>query len=407
MTLVTVLGIVSNLSSSATKTIIERDWIVVLSKSDTDLLSVINAMMRRIDQVCLLLAPILSGVFMSALDTTWAAGMIAVWNTVSFFFEYSLLRAVYTRVPELAHKVTHKKEDGEEKRLSTFHFQKVKHTAKSYFENLKIFYKQDVAVIGFCLSLVYCSVLGYGSIIIGYLRLNKVKDLYNGVAMAVGACFGILGTICYTLFTKRFGVSATGCLGAVTLAISYGFCLASVAFSKDHLDSIPAPNVTKGNCGDVAEDPLEISGPIATPTILILVGITTIRFGLWIFDLAISQSFQLSVPQHQRNTVGGVQTSINSSFASLSILLTLFLPEPKQFDVLIIISCVACIGSCLLYLVWYFKTDGLKLKVEDNRDDKDNCEDSGGQPDGVEEIKNTSASVPVENNVIFANPEVK
>ena len=379
MTLVTLLGIVSTLSSSATKMIIERDWIVVLSKHDTNLLSAINAMMRRIDQVALLLAPIVAGAFMTALNTTWAAGLIAVWNIVSFFFEYTLLRAVYSRVPDLAHKVTPKEE--RETALTTS--QKIKHAITTYFGNVKIFFSQDVALIGICLSLVYLTVLGFGSITVGYLRLNNVKDLYIAISMAAGACFGLLGTVCYTPFTKRFGVSAAGGLGAVTLAISYGVCLASVGFPKDHLESIPVPDIIDGSCGDETEDPLEVSGPIVFPTILVLIGITTIRFGLWVFDLAISQSFQLSVPEHQRTTVGGVQTSFNSFFDFTYILLTVFLSDPNQFDILIIISCVACIGSCILYLGWLFKTGGLKDKQKDT-DKQENVETSFNETDVVE-----------------------
>ena len=370
VTLVTILGIVSTLSSSATKMIMERDWIVVLSKHDTDMLSEINAMMRRIDQVCLLLAPIVAGAFMTALDTTWAAGLIAVWNIVSFFFEYTLLRTVHTRVPELAHKETSPEEDEEDKNLVTSSFfQQIRHLIESYIGNVQIFFSQDVALTGFCLSLVYLTVLGFDNITVGYLRLNNVKDLYIAVTMAVGACFGVFGTVCYTPFTKRFGVSASGALGAVTLAISYGLCLASVPFSKDHLKSIPVPAMSDGECGDhKVEDPLEVSGPISTPTILILVGITTIRYGLWIFDLAISQSFQLSVPENQRNTVGGVQSSFNSFFNFTYILLTALLPNPEQFDILIIISCVACILSCVLYMGWYFKTGGLKVILQARTD---------------------------------------
>ena len=405
MVLVTLLGIVSTLSSSATKMIMERDWIVVLSKHDSDRLSAINAMMRRIDQVCLLLAPIVAGAFMTALNTTWAAGLIAVWNIVSFFFEYSLLRAVYTRVPELANKVIPKEEGKEEKVLSSS--QKIKHAITSYFGSVQIFFAQDVAIIGICLSLVYLTVLGFGSITVGYLRLNNVKDIYIAIAMAAGAVFGVLGTLCYTPFTKKFGVSAAGGLGAVTLAISYGVCLASVPFSKDHLHNIPVPDVQDGSCGDDVEDPLDVSGPIVTPTILILVGITTIRFGLWVFDLAISQCFQLSVPEHQRNTVGGVQTSFNSFCDFTYILLTVFLSDPKQFDILIIISCVACIGSCVLYLGWVFKTGGLKHELPDSGEEENNDKQENTEKGfhDIDLIENPAASV--KDDVIIENPAVE
>ena len=366
MTFITLLGIVSTLSSSASKMIIERDWVVVLSRNDSDLLSTINANMRRIDQVCVLLAPIVAGAFMSGLNTTWAAVLIAVWNIISFFVEYTLLRVVYSRVPELASKKVpgleaaesskeEAAESSEEEAAQTSNncLTAVKNGILSYFGNFKIFMSQEVALLGVCLSLVYLTVLGFSSVTVGYLRLNNVNDLFIAIAMAVGAVFGVLGTLCYTPFIKRFGVSACGAFGAVCLALSYGICFGSIGFPRSEFNSVKAPQIIDGKCDDKTKNPLsEISGPINAHTIMILVGITTIRFGLWIFDLAISQLFQMSVPEPQRNTVGGIQSSLNGFFDCFYIILTVIMSDPSQFHILIAISCVACIGSCIIYICW-------------------------------------------------------
>ena len=371
VSLITMLGIVSQLSSSASKMIIERDWVVVLSKNDPELLSSINANMRRIDQVCVLLAPIIAGAFMTGLSTTWAAVLIAVWNIVSFFVEYSLLRVVYSRVPELAVKAMLQEKAGPKlakevasvENAPPIFFDVMKKATSSYFDNVKIFLSQEVSLPGICLSLVYLTALGFSSVTVGYLRLNNVKDLYIGIIMALGALFGIMGTIVYTPFTKKFGVSVSGVLGAVCIAVSYAVCFASIGFPRGNLEFVP--QVTEGKCEEIAEDPFsDISGPISTHTIILLVGIATIRFGLWIYDLAISQLFQMSVPEKQRNTVGGIQLSFNSFFDCLYIILTAIMSDPNQFYILISISCVSCIGSCIIYICWYLKSGGLKVKKE-------------------------------------------
>ena len=84
----------------------------------------------------------------------------------------------------------------------------------------------------------------------------------------------------------------------------------------------------------------------------------------------------------------------------------MFLSDPKQFDILIIISCVACIGSCILYLGWYVKTGGLQEKQEDSDEQKnaDKQKETDVSFDKIEGKENPSA--PVEDNVIFENPAV-
>jgi hypothetical protein len=58
--------------------------------------------MVRIDQTSLILAPMLAGLFMSSLGVYAGCVLIAVWNIVSFAFEYLALYVVYKATPKLA-----------------------------------------------------------------------------------------------------------------------------------------------------------------------------------------------------------------------------------------------------------------------------------------------------------------
>jgi hypothetical protein len=58
--------------------------------------------MVRIDQTTLILAPMLAGLIMSSLGVFAGCAFIAVWNAVSFGFEYSTLYFVYKATPKLA-----------------------------------------------------------------------------------------------------------------------------------------------------------------------------------------------------------------------------------------------------------------------------------------------------------------
>lgn len=64
----------------------------------------INAVMRRIDLSCKLLAPVAVGILMSSVSVLASAVLITVWNVASVGFEYWLLHHVYMAMPVLHHK---------------------------------------------------------------------------------------------------------------------------------------------------------------------------------------------------------------------------------------------------------------------------------------------------------------
>jgi iron-regulated transporter 1 len=67
----------------------------VICGNDQDLLANTNAVMRRIDLMCKLLAPILVGVAMSAMGPLAGAVLIGLWHFCSVVPEYIILTWVY------------------------------------------------------------------------------------------------------------------------------------------------------------------------------------------------------------------------------------------------------------------------------------------------------------------------
>ena len=65
--LVVVSGAISNLASLASTLAVEKDWVKVICKNDSETLATTNSMMRRIDLVCKVVAPILVGIILSSL----------------------------------------------------------------------------------------------------------------------------------------------------------------------------------------------------------------------------------------------------------------------------------------------------------------------------------------------------
>merc|ERR1712087_69032 len=94
------IACIANLASSAMKISIQKDWIVIVSGSADDLAQM-NSVIRTIDLLAKILAPIATGVIMSGASHVIGAAFIAAWNLISLVAEYVILRKVYLDNPAL------------------------------------------------------------------------------------------------------------------------------------------------------------------------------------------------------------------------------------------------------------------------------------------------------------------
>merc|ERR1711963_793411 len=80
--------------------------------------------------------------------------------------------------------------------------------------------------------------------------------------------------------------------------------------------------------------------------IVLMTGMITARFGLWITDLTINQTLQENVPEEHRGTIGGVQNGLNSAMDTIKFILVIALPQRETFGWLILASFASiCIGA--------------------------------------------------------------
>ena len=86
------LADIAQVASVGSKIILEKDWIVVVSRNDEDRLAQINAVFRTIDLTTLSIAPLTAGLIFDFISNWAAAIFIAAWNLVSVIFEYLLLK---------------------------------------------------------------------------------------------------------------------------------------------------------------------------------------------------------------------------------------------------------------------------------------------------------------------------
>lgn len=64
-------------------------------------LTKMNSVIRRIDLICKLFAPVISGFIISFVSLTASAMTLALWNVISVCLEYWLLTSVYNGIPAL------------------------------------------------------------------------------------------------------------------------------------------------------------------------------------------------------------------------------------------------------------------------------------------------------------------
>lgn len=74
---------------------------MISERHPSEVLTNINSTMRRIDLVCKLFSPVISGFIISFISLKASAVTLAVWNIMSVWLEYWLFTSVYDGIPAL------------------------------------------------------------------------------------------------------------------------------------------------------------------------------------------------------------------------------------------------------------------------------------------------------------------
>jgi len=475
------IACIANLASSAMKISIQKDWIVIVSGSADDLAQM-NSVIRTIDLLAKILAPIATGVIMSGASHVIGAAFIAAWNLISLVAEYVILRKVYLDNPALKikavnardqvkevtsserngenrSKLINKKEDeneDKEENKEMYESEKIALTEREKTENEAAKYspgaeaekvaeehvkakpsitktttttttkktqgilhsnlltilvsgwstymRHGVRNAGLGLAFLYMTVLGFDSITIGYAYSQGLCASWLGGLQASGAVMGILGTLSFPSLRRRCGLERTG-LFASSLQIScLCLCLVSIFLpgspfvllrpdatasnSSDVVDSTTSSFVnvnstsasrretamtmtTSNLTDDLREGTQEGIGLLITKKQCVetphgsyisigvmMAGIILARFGLWNLDLTITQILQEQVEESERGIVNGVQHSLQDLLDMIKFILVIFIPHPKHFAYLVILSFVFVTTGGVFYTSYATRDGG-------------------------------------------------
>ncbi|KAJ7370182.1 hypothetical protein OS493_033807 [Desmophyllum pertusum] len=254
--LIIIIGSVADLSSIGTRIAVEKDWVVVIAGSDKSLLASTNAILRRIDLCCKILAPILVGQIMTYISKVAGVLFLAGWNVVSVFGEYFLLWKVFQSVTGLSQKVFDTRhqgnaEDGSsvdlspqgswerldwmenedpasgqtgaeslvpavsitrarQRPLKPSLFVRFKKRVLTFKTAWHIYFRQSVARPGLALASLYFTVISFGAITTGYAYTQCLSESILSIVRGVGSLFGVLATFVFPRLRNSIGVVRGG-----------------------------------------------------------------------------------------------------------------------------------------------------------------------------------------------------
>ena len=388
--LIVIIGASANLASEGLKISIKRDWIVVISGEDKVMLAKLNATFQSIMLVCAILAPLAVGVLMAVVSEVAGIVLICSWNVISVFVEYGLLYKVYSSVEELSNRKIESEPDSEveQKKVQPNPWQRM----KNFLNGWHIYYHQPVLLPGISLGLLYITVLGFNAIMTGYLYTQRLNEAYVSICYGLGSISGILGTCVFPVLRTRIGLIKTGLVtffmqwSMLLLCFSSVFAPGSPSYLAPERNRFyvqvttvtpyPTYNTSLFNSTTLpppqtTADSIQTSNNFSYfSVILFMVGVVISRAGLWGTDITVTQLQQEFVAEHQRGTVGGVQSALNSMFDLIHFLLTIAMSTPEHFGTLVVISVSATTCGYIVYFVFYLRygrklsEDSKKLKEE-------------------------------------------
>ncbi|EEE65881.1 hypothetical protein OsJ_21691 [Oryza sativa Japonica Group] len=312
-----VSGALAALSTLAGTILIEREWVVVIAGGQpAAVLTGINSVIRRIDLSCKLLAPVLSGFFISFVSMEASAAALAAWNLAAVWVQYWLFVSVYAGFPALSEtsQISRRRADDDEAAAAA-QPQKVERlwmTMLPCWESWAVYARQEV-----------------------------LRDADDGDA-------GLGGDPAYVISLAR-GVSAAVGIAATWV---YPAAHARVSTLRAGLWSIWAQWCCLLVC--VASVWAGGAAPLASAWML-MGGVAASRLGLWMFDLAVMQLMQDGVPESDRCVVGGVQNSLQSMFDLLTYVMGIIVSDPRDFGELIVLSFFLVTCAAAMYTMHVYR----------------------------------------------------
>ncbi|KAF4421062.1 Solute carrier family 40 member 1 [Fusarium acutatum] len=185
---------------------VERDWVIVVARSDTTALR-----------------SILDGV-----STETAILVNLAMNCASVIVEYFTIAKVYYQVPELQHPKTTppiipQNEEQQTRRNAWVSF---KNAMQKTFSDLRLYFTHPAFAPSFSIALLYCTVLSFGGVMVTYLLASGYTSAQIAAMRTVSVTLEVLATWIGPCLMKRIGPVRAGLwflsweLGCLAIGVS-------------------------------------------------------------------------------------------------------------------------------------------------------------------------------------------
>lgn len=312
-----VSGLVGSLGASLMDIAIANDLAPsVFSGQD---LARFNSRFRQVDLATEVGSPVVAGLLL-AISDLWIplAGffLVALWNLLSFFPEYGILRSVFRDRPDLLHKPLVVSEG-----VSKSFLRKI-------IEGWNEFFKQPVAPAMIAYALLWLSVLSpHGVLLTGFLQDGwKLPEWVIGIFRGSGAFFGLAATILFPWVLKLTNVRI-----ASGLFIGFQAIMVLAAYGL-----------------------FQAGGSIGQNGFLVLILFS--RIGLYGFSLGEMQIRQEGIAQTVRGKVNGFANAL-TGIATLALFSAgAALPSTDDFEYLVLMSVLCVFAALVMFGFWMKKT---------------------------------------------------
>ncbi|KAJ0163302.1 Solute carrier family 40 member 2 [Colletotrichum tanaceti] len=330
LALLSLLACVEKLYSIINMVSVEKDWVVVLAKGDTEVLANLNAQMRRIDLLCKLLAPLFIALVDGFFSTEIAIVVNFAMNTASVAVEYYAIARIYDEDPDLQERERKPGAEPPSRQAEEDAPPSARPSSPSPVQPFRRwasdfgFYLGHRAFLpSFAGSLLYLTVLSFAGQMVTYLVASGYTTTYVGVARTVGVVFEVLATWVAPWLVARIGPVRAGLWlsNCQVVPLIAGLVIFWVLMSED---------------------------PLVSATGLVA-GTIVSRLGLRGFDLCTQIIVQEEVEAESRGRFSTVEAAWQNAFELLSYLSTIVFFRPAQFHWPALLSVVAVTSASLAY----------------------------------------------------------
>ena len=340
------LGTIAEVMNQVQTLALERDWVVVIAGGSSSTLAEMNRIMRRVDLLCKILAPITFGFLMQFSGGTAhmralvGAGMVGLWNLLSWPLEWVLARDVHASHLLLrAPKPTARQReaaaaaaqagvarnpvapgvapdgDGDDDASGN----------ARWLTSWRVYWHHRVFLASIAYCMLFMTVLDNGTLMTAYLVWRGVSQATVGLNRGLGACFGMAGTFLFPHIQRWSGSNTRA--GLVSIWVFFFSLLpCMLAFL--------------------------VLGEVRTSDYALIGCMILSRVGLWAFDLAVTQIMQEWTETHQRGLINGMQTASYQMFFVVIQALGMVVHNPADFGVLVVYSIMSVGAAAVAYTSW-------------------------------------------------------